>query len=336
MDNKINRTRFSDFFSYEWIRIIIFSIVVIFVWELIFTVTGVKLTTGQQFKILYDLTVDSETEDEIIPLSYMDGAFSYDVLRIDREFLSQANVNMLDVRYQTQDCDVVVTSNAYKTGENDTVRREAFLIIDTLFMWSYEEMLVDGENYLLSLLKDEYQGDKTKVYDYDNLDQTKIDALFNRRQEKDNRFRAQEDKLLGMQNERSRIQLLCKNLNMAKYLLDNHADIFLQYTRHEQSVNNNPTDNNLNVLQNEKTNNLQKYGKEKLSYGIDVGKLKITGNTEGKHSASSFFAKDGKTDEVILMAFNFIEYQPHLQFESLSFMNSVVHLCSNLLDGFYA
>ena len=123
---------------------------------------------------------------------------------------------------------------------------------------------------------------------------------------------------------------------MAKYLLENHADIFLQYTRHEQTVTNNPTDNNLKVLQDTKDKNLQKYGKEKLAYGIDLGKLKITGSTEGKYSASSFFAREGKADEVILMAFNFIEYQPHLQFESLSFMNSVVHLCSNLLDGFYA
>lgn len=336
MDNKITRTRFSDFFSYEWIRIIIFSIVAIFVWELIFTVSGVRLTTGQQFKIIYDLTVDEETEDEIIPLSYMDGAFSYDVLKIDREFLSATQVNMLNVRYETRDCDVIVTSNAYKTGEDNSVRREALVIIDALFMWSYEEMLVDGENYLLSLLKDEFQGDKTKVYDYDNLDQTKIDAMFTRRQAKDNRFRSQQDKMIGMQNERSRIQLLCKNLNMAKFLLENHSEIFLQYTRHEQTATNYPTENNKNVLKDTKDKNLEKYGTEKLSYGIDVGKLKITGSTQGKHSASSFFAKDGKPDDVVLMAFNFLTYQPHLQFESLSFMNSVVHLCSNLLDGFYA
>ena len=336
MDNKITRTRFSDFFAYEWVRIIIFCLVAIFVWELTFTITGVKLTTGQQFKIIYDLTVDSETEDEIVPLSYMNGAFSYDVMKIDREFLSETNVNMLSVRYETRDCDVIVTSNHYKTSAENLVRREALVIIDALFMWSYEEMLVDGENYLLSLLNDECAGDRTKVYDYDNLDGAKIDALFSRRQAKDNRFRDQDQKLIGMQNERSRIQLLCKNLTMAKYLLENHADIFLQYTRHEQTVTNNPTENNLKVLQDTKDKNLQKYGKEKLAYGIDLGKLKITGSTQGKYSASSFFAREGKADEVILMAFNFIEYQPHLQFESLSFMNSVVHLCSNLLDGFYA
>lgn len=336
MDNKITRTRLGDFFSYEWVRIIIFSLVAIFVWELVFTITGVTLTTGQQFKVLYDTNLDTSTEEDIIPLAYEDGAFSYDVQKIDREFLaSQSSINILSVRYETRDCDVIATCNKEQTVAGSLVR-QAYDIIDSVFVWSYDEMIKDGEAYLLPLLKSEFRGDASKVYDYENLDEGEINKLFSSRKKNDNRFRTEKDKQIGMKEERARIKKLCLDLKKAKYLLENHLDIFLNYTRFEYTVGKNPVQSNLDVLENQKQKNLTNYGKEKLAYGIDLEKLTITGNPDGKYNVTSFFSKDGSAEEIILMAFNFINYQPHLQFESLSFMNSVVHLCSNLLDGFYA
>ena len=335
MDNKITRTRFSDFISYEWVKIIIFALVAVFVWELVFTVSGVRLTKGQQFKILYDTNLDTDTENEIIPMAYSDGAFSYDVMKIDREYLAKANINVLSVRYETQDCDVIATCNKEQEVAGSLVR-QAYNMIDSVFMWSYDEMIKDGVAYLTPLLKNEFSGDATKVFDYENLDEGKINNLFSTRMKNDNRFRSNEQKAEGMKEERLRIKKLCNDLVKAKFLLENHADIFLNYTRFEYTVGKNPVQSNLDVLENEKQKNLNKYGKEKLAYGIDLGKLTITGSAVGKYNVTTFFAKDGSADEVMLLAFNFINYQPHLQFESLSFMNSVVHLCSNLLDGFYA
>ena len=44
MDNRITKSRLSNYFSYEWILIILVSLLSLLVWELIYTVSAVRLT----------------------------------------------------------------------------------------------------------------------------------------------------------------------------------------------------------------------------------------------------------------------------------------------------
>jgi hypothetical protein len=54
MDNKITKNRLSNFLAYEWIVIIIVCVVLIFVWEIVYTVGAVRLTAGQKFNFYFD------------------------------------------------------------------------------------------------------------------------------------------------------------------------------------------------------------------------------------------------------------------------------------------
>ena len=66
MDNKITKSRLSSLFSYEWLKIVAFFVVAILLFELLFAVTGVKLTAGQQFKVIYDENIDTNFENNLI------------------------------------------------------------------------------------------------------------------------------------------------------------------------------------------------------------------------------------------------------------------------------
>ena len=54
MDNKLTKKRLSDFLAYEWILTIIIAVAAIVVWELVYTMSAVRLTVGQAFKYYYD------------------------------------------------------------------------------------------------------------------------------------------------------------------------------------------------------------------------------------------------------------------------------------------
>ena len=65
MDNKITKTRLSNFLSYEWILLIILTVAAIVVWELVYTMTSVRLTVGQQYKIYYDEELDTAGHNKL-------------------------------------------------------------------------------------------------------------------------------------------------------------------------------------------------------------------------------------------------------------------------------
>ena len=113
MDNKITKRRLHDFLSYEWIAIIAIIVVCILAWELIFTMTRVTLTPGQDFLVFYDETIDSEPSSTT-PALYMrkDNSnrmvFSYDVLKVGHEELI-AGYNVLSDRLLLKEGDVIIT-----------------------------------------------------------------------------------------------------------------------------------------------------------------------------------------------------------------------------------
>ena len=339
MDNKITKKRFADFLSYDWIFITIIILVAIFVWEVIFTFASVKPTVGQKFKILYDEGVESEYEKDIVVVAHDEArAFSFDVLEISKEGLTTGVENEIGVRYKVRDCDVIVTTNVERTAESGAKYTRANYITESFKPWSYEKAVEDGDKYLEKLLKSNLDkittpGDLTREYTFEQMDLSKIDELFSTRLKGDNRFRKEEQKAQGKLYERIRIEKLCEEVAYAKRLLKDHAELFYTYTlgqqAYDQAVD---SGNSANIqtatkkLQEQKSQNLKKYQKEQLSYGIRIDKLQ-----DGEYRPQEFFTSNGKCENLVLMAFDFLEDQPHLQFESLSFMNSIVRLCSDIL-----
>ena len=335
MDNKITKSRFSSFIAYEWIKIIVVILVAVFFWEFMFAFTGVRLSHGQQFKVLYDEYLSSDYEKDIIYATIENKAFSYDVIDLGSEFMYPGLDNIIDTRYQTFDGDVVVTSHKELVTDEKVKYHRTYSIIDAYNVWSFEKALKDGESYLKGLLKKEFANDVQKVYDYDNLDPAKIENLFRTRMKKDNRFRSESQKKEGIKLEKQRIQKICENLKITKYLLENHPDLFLRYTKYTQRAIYTPSANSL--LTAEKAKNLEKYGSETVSYGINLEKLVLDtsqGMPKDKFEITVFFINENSTaNDLVMLAYDFTSKQRDLQFESLSFINTCIKMCSNLLDN---
>ena len=78
-----------------------------------------------------------------------------------------------------------------------------------------------------------------------------------------------------------------------------------------------------NYIEQNKDNENKRYG------------LRVEALSGGKESPTKYFkmkdAEDAK--DVVIMVFNFKTYQPHLQFETIAFINAIVDGCSNLYNN---
>ncbi len=322
MDNKITKSRLSSFFAYEWIKIIIFAVVLVLVFELLFAVTGVKLSSGQQFKVIYDEGVDSNFENNLIEVACLDRngnpVFSYEVQKIDAEVMSSGKDNVLDIRYEIRDCDVVIAENS--VGSDGYTRAKK--IFDYFEIWSFEDAVADGKAYLRQFLKDGITSEDAQL-DYNNLDEQKIKEHFIQTHKKDNRFRTQKSIDSGVELEKQRIKNVCADVSDVEYLLEAHPEIFLKYHKYEQVLT------TISEGTSEHAEYLAKYNAQTVkSHAIFTDKL-----TKGKHKVADYFTSGGETKDVVLFAFDFSNEMPDLQFESLRFMTSTVRNFSDFLDN---
>ena len=148
---------------------------------------------------------------------------------------------------------------------------------------------------------------------------------------KDNRFRTDSKKEEGKKLERERIFRLVDELNDFAYLLEygKTHDIFYKYTRYTQLSEN-------AIKEKEKTAYTKlveaekEAGRENAVYGLKMESL-----TNGKHAPQEIFKLEEKSDAsgVVLMVFNFFAYQRELQFETVSFINSIVRSCSDIYSN---
>ena len=65
MDAKITKKRLSEMLQYDWIKILGVIVAAIIVWELIFTMTAVRVSNGQNFKIYYYPTLSANGATEL-------------------------------------------------------------------------------------------------------------------------------------------------------------------------------------------------------------------------------------------------------------------------------
>ncbi|MBQ8426780.1 MAG: hypothetical protein IJX16_03345 [Clostridia bacterium] len=325
MDNRITRRRLYNFLSYEWIVMIVVAVACILAWNLIFTMTSVKLTVGQDFKFFYDETIDSNTSGNIYTLFEKQDdpertVFSYDLLKIGHETL-QEQYNVLKERMSVQEGDIIITDATEPADDAENKDVRAKTIIDTYPTYDFISLKEDAEEYLAQFLKDGLTED-ADVTDFNNLDGSKIEEVFRERMRKDNRYRSEGQKQEGIALEKERIEDLCKEVKRFRHLLNQGDEYFFMYKRYDQII----------TEENKETLNADEYRKKGVRpYGLKVEALS---GGEGKDSPSKYFKKIGADDakDVVILVFDLKKYQPHLQFEAIAFINAVVSGCSNLYD----
>ena len=356
MDNKITKRRLSDFLSYEWILMTVIAVVAVILLELLYTMAGVRLTTGQQFKYFFDQSI-SGNASSVNRLLKDDKTFSYDVLKVSSEGLI-SSYNVLSVRLEIQDGDVLFTdckdpaegvANPEEV-EDRTIRLKQ--VVDSFNVYSFEELELDAQTYLKKFIKDENLSDSDLFERVKPgvLDQEKISKIFRSRMKKDNRFRTQADIKKGIVSETARIERLYKEVVVFSKLLDmesTYEGLFYRYSKYAQRRDEQETlkgkeqakqavdgekqrlnDLGLSGVLNSQTQD------EEFVYALNLGKLPAT-TAQGKVPPSTI-CKLKNTDgaeNVCLALFNFRKYQPHLQFETISFVNTIVRNCSTILDG---
>lgn len=343
MDNRITKRRLSDFLSYEWILMIVAIVAAIVVWELAYTIGSVRLSVGQQFKFYYDESIDGYTEDDFYSVLVGKNTFSYDVLELNSESLT-SDYNVLSVRLSIQEGDILITDKVAPKddAEGDELYIRAKSMVDSYSIYTLEGMLSDARTYLRdNFFTDAAKGKELSAINFSDLsqlDDAKIRAVFLDRMSKDNRFRSAEQKEEGFLLEKGRIQKLMQEVHAFGYFMDNAPEeCFFNYTKYEQSHElEDAESDNKEVYYNLKQREIDA-GRENAKYGINVEFLKDSDTSSGeqKKDPSAYFKVKGNSDakDVVMMAFNFREYQPHLQFETISFMNTVIRQCSDIIDN---
>ena len=328
MENKLTKKRLSDFLSYEWIFMIIIAVCAILGWELIYHVSSVQLTTGQTFKYYYDETVVSVSNNDFIKELVNRQTFSYDVIRLNTEMLDSEN-NVLASRLTIQEGDVIFT-DAKGMDKTETVngkerpvavRAKSYVDNFSYKMYALDDMLEDAKTYL----KDNFIKDGQEI-SVSNIDDNKLEKTFRKRMKGDNRFRTEDQIRKGIKAERVRIEKLIANVDYFERFINDPAnqDALFKYTRFEQTYNRATTD-----ASKEQYQEWMAQEKEKI-YGINIGVLDEVGDGVDATKILQLRKPENEGDKlsknVVLMVFDFKDYQPHLQYESLSFVCSTIQM----------
>lgn len=328
MDNKITKKRLSDFLSYEWILILIVTLVSIVALEVLYSINRVKPTVGQSFKVIFDENVASENIREFKSRflgvdQYSNGQiFSYDVLEANAENMNE-EYNILSTRLQVQDADVVLTDSL----ENQKGSSRAKTIVDSFGLYSLDDLANDSCDYLSKFLKGEFSAKSTEekralVLDKNNFDADKIKGYFRSRMAKDNRFRSELQKLKGEKLEIERIENLSVQTKKFIELLNSDQVEFFEYKRYEQVLKEFPKQEGKEYedLKAQVETTAKKYG-------IMIGS--INRERADKHFSSPNGNGEYTAEKTVLGVFNFKNEQPDHQFEAISFINGIVDYLLN-------
>ena len=332
MDNRITKKRLSNLFSYDWIFVIVLCLIVVFVAEFFYAFLGVKLSAGQKFRWFYDEGISDEGDYDVMVLLTKDQTLSYDVINAYSESILY-EANMLEARLAIQEGDIFITHCREK--EDKLVPIKTVVDNQNNKMYTFEKLLSDAENYLMGFLKDDFasMGDdekRIKIQKRENLSIEKIHAHFDSRMAKDNRFRTAKEKAKGRVEEEKRIFDLVKEVSDFRYLLEvgDQKQLFYRYTRFSQTAEIATQNKDVyeKIVQAEAN-----AGRGNAIYGLRVENLKGL----GKDDPSKYFKIGGEdtAKDVIISVFDFLEYQQDLQFECISFINTIVRACSDVYDG---
>lgn len=320
MDNRLTKKRLSDFLAYEWLIILGTIFAVIVALELLYTTLAARLSVGQQFKYYVDEDISVTSVYSIYNVLGIDigengKTFSYDVMSVESENLN-SSYNVLSIRLSVQEGDAIFTSSV----EKEDVGARAKAVADGHPLYDMEGLLAGAKEYL-----SQFTVTGGNIYDLNDYDEAVIRAYFDERMKGDNRYRNEEDKEAGRQLEIGRIKKLAKDTeDFEKFLNCGNGALFYRYTRFEQSTELYPDEEYYKKGYDKQVES----GRENLIYGINIAELK------GGKNVSDYLKLAGSdsAENVVLMLFDFSSYQYDLQFEAISFVDTLVREFSDILD----
>ena len=354
MDNKITKKRLAEMLSYDWIKVILFCILFVILFEVILGAFSVKITPGQRFEIILYNNINSSGSDKTRNLLAKEEALSFDVLSfqitsLDTVYYSQT----LRAREETAQCDILIIDNAetvITNNENSYADSNMKNIIDGYSIYDYQSLINDAKSYLSSFLKEGKTFDEAKnsLNFEEFFDKEKIASNFEKRMKSDNRFRTKEAKEQGISLEEKRIEKLFKETVSFEKLFNEFKDteLFTKYTKYERAYNMAV----VNQSEADQIYNKPIYDKQveevgALYYGLNFDFLtKNEYLNKDKELISSYFkylididtpeeeVKKNNVEDMVLLTFNFKNQQPDLQFEVIPVINSFIRACSTLLD----
>ena len=331
MDTKITKTRLSRMLSYDWLKIIGFSVAAIIVWTLIFTMTATRITPAQQFTVLNyagNLSLSNKFFDSYNK-TIENGVFSYEVIETNNNDLTASKEylnTVLEARFTTDEGDVLYVSlendpdTAYK-DENDETQYNSYYQ-SFLNRWFHYVHRLDGENGYFAQMESYLNIYYTNGYaDAESLDTAKVEADFRARikENKDKRFKKESQIEKGVQDEIERIEkyrnaLINFNLYLdAGYVQLTEGSVTYKLDSGEQTYSGMYA---INLCPNVETmGGLQEYVSYYSSYEDE------NGTTQYKTTAENM--------QIVILDLAGVD--PDFKYESLLYINSVIEsYCTEL------
>ena len=328
MDSKITKGRLGTLFSYDWIYLIVIVVMCSFIMSFIYGIIAIKPTPGQAFNYFYDYEI-SASADESLALLYKN-TFSFDVRDvIVDELTEQEGESILTAKIENGEGDIIFTHIHGSFKENEgyySCRAHDVIDFKPVYALDNKEggLLYDLEKYLSQFLVKE--GDYP--FDYNNLSEQKIKDNFNERTAGKRVYKNDLRKgIVTVDMELERIKNLCVEADFfARVIaydstLDQSQSIFYRYKRYTQA--------SFEADRFDRESFAQKTATEtERPYALDLYKL-----TGGKTVSDYFKMKDTNLKGgVVAVVINLNERQPDLQFETVSFINTIIRNFSDLAE----
>ncbi len=213
IDIKVTKKRLSGLLFYDWLILVGFIAAFILLWELIYGLASVRLTTGQRFYYYYDIEVTCNNDDKLRTLlsNEDDMALSFNIIELNREII-EFEYDLLNTRLQVQDADVIFCTD--KPGEGMENRAE--WLVRAGYAFNLNDLISTSENYI------------KKFTDQDgNILDGKVSSIFLSRIEGglSNKFRTDAQKAMGIKLEKARIEKLIKDTADLKFIVNNRPQV---------------------------------------------------------------------------------------------------------------
>lgn len=214
MDNKITKSRLKTFLTYDLWKMVVIIVACCLALLIVFNMVAVKPTTGQAFYILCGDDIMIGEEGIALPLKVVEkgtdnGGFSYDIL----------SLKTFNLQVGTEPASYVL-SNTVGVGDDDIfiaseeLGREYVNSYNALDIVAFAE---SGKDYCIN------SGFYTASGE---VNESEIIKYFLATRGKDNRFRSEENKNLGKEQEILRIKAIWENSNVLLNVFNNHPEIF--------------------------------------------------------------------------------------------------------------
>ncbi len=330
MDAKITKTRISRMLSYDWLKIVIASVVAIVVWSLVFTMSATRITPAQQFTVFNYVGNVGFMGTELNKLygkAYKDNVFSYEVLELTQEDLATNKDyagTLMQARTAVEEGDVIFVADI---DNPDTAKRDdkgeiigyERTYIESL-IWGYRAYFyeLDPEKEGSFFYKMEAYLDEFYTSGWENeesLNQDKVKSEFRKRVKKDKRFKTEAQLLQGEKDDIARIEKYRDALEQFYAWLDEGIISFTTTTLSDGETTLEGIFT-INLCPDEsKTGELKKY----VAYNEIVIE---DANKETGEAGKTHYVQTAKNMNVGF--FNYRGVEEGFQYESLLFVNYVI------------